>query len=375
MLLAVATKARADGWKSELVFSELSRGRAWLPKIDQAGIPYRFLEASRTGLGRWASWLAAEATHGRRRGPLTRAIADLLGEVEAPTVLHTHFSTFDVAAAQAARTFPHSSVIWHEHSMRRPGWKSAVGGVVNYRLFARDVSEFICVAPDVAEAIGRLAGPDRITFLPNAVDAQAFTLVTTEERLRARTRQGVATDESTLLHFGSHWLRKGGDLFLAAVQSLLNSSQLRRLRAFTVGSEEARAAVEAVGLQSYVTVLDPTEAVRDLYAAADVLVSPSRSEGMPFSLLEALATGLPVVASDIPGQAFVGKNVASCRLTTLQPTNIAAAIRDVLELPPRQRAVDRAAARRWVVDQMSLEPWAQGLIEIYARLLSLPRAP
>jgi glycosyltransferase involved in cell wall biosynthesis len=369
MLTAVASAARQSGWAVDLVFSELARDRVWLAEIERAGIPYRFLKVQRTGLGRWASWLAAEATNRHWQEQLTRTVAALLAETRRPTILHTHFSAFDVAAAHAARKSPRTSVVWHEHSMRRHGWKPAVGGRVRYRAFARNVSEFLCVAPDITETITRIVGSDRVRFFPNAVDAQRFTLVTPEERSRARAKLGITPDVTVPLHFGSYWLVKGGDLYLSAVKSLLNGRWSRGLRAITVGREEARAAVDAAGLRSHVTVLEPTEAVRDLYAVGDVLVSPSRSEGMPFSLLEALASGLPAVASDISGQAFVGEAVRACRLTSLEPTSIAASIREVLDLPTDERARERTTARQWILEHMSLERWAQLLMEFYRDLL------
>ena len=57
--------------------------------------------------------------------------------------------------------------------------------------------------------------------------------------------------------------------------------------------------------RTLVTLTFGSSQQRSLYAAADVFVSPSRAEGMPFSILEALASSVPVVASDLPGQAAI----------------------------------------------------------------------
>jgi glycosyltransferase involved in cell wall biosynthesis len=367
MLLAISSAAQNRGWSVELVFSEVSQGRSWLADIERAGIPYRFLEVgSRTGLGRWASWMAAEATWGQWRGRMMKAVAALAAESRSPTILHTHFSAFDVAAAHAARKEPRACVIWHGHSMRRPGWKATAGGILTYRVFARNVSEFLCVSPDVMQKITQLAPRKCVRFFPNAIDAELFAPPTAEERSRARAKLGIAGDVPVLLHFGWQWFRKGGDLYLAAV-SLLSAGSGRNLRPITVG-EEARAAVEDAAMGSEVSVLPATEDVRELYAAADVFLSPSRSEGMPFAVLEALAMGLPVIASDIPGHAFVGNAVRACRLTNLTPDDIAAAVHDVLNQNAEERLREQTSARRWILEQMDLKNWAERLVQIYDML-------
>jgi glycosyltransferase involved in cell wall biosynthesis len=371
MLIAVATAARNGGWSVELIFSDLSRGRDWLEDLERARIPYRFLDvSSRTGFGRWISWFAAETSGMRWQGHLTNAVAALLGEVRAPTILHTHFGTFDVAAAHAARKTVSTLAVWHGHSMRRPGGLRAAAGLVRYRLLARNVAAFLCVAPEVDAVIRRLVPSERVALVPNAVDAQRFAPATTDERSRARAKFEIAPEAHVLLHFGSHWLGKGGDIYLAAVKSLLAAGSPRDVKAITVGGEAARAAVHGAGLQCEVTVVEPMENVRELYAAADIFVSPSRSEGMPFALLEALSMGLPVVASDIPGHAFVAKAASACRLTSRDSHSVAASIRAVLDRDARESAREQAAARRWILEHMSLAPWAQRLMQIYERLLT-----
>jgi glycosyltransferase involved in cell wall biosynthesis len=369
MLLAVAAAARDRGWSVELVFSEFPHEKPWLAEIEGAGISHRIIDVGpRTGIGRWAAWLAAEGTWGLWRGRLTREVAALLSESTAPTILHANFSAFDVAAAHAARRTPSAHVVWHEHSMRRPGWKPKLGGIVNYRVFGRHVEEILCVGPDLTTLVKGLRPAPRVRFFPNAIDAELFAPPTSDERLAARAKLGLAADVLVLLHFGWQWGRKGGDLFLAAVDALVEGGSAGRVQAITVG-REAAAAVRDSTPRSYVTVLEATENVRELYAAADVFVSPSRSEGMPFAVLEALSTGLPVVASDIPGQAFIGRAVSACRLTDLNAQDVAAALHVVLAMSPEERARDREAARRWILEEMDLKQWAEKLMRIYDALL------
>jgi len=371
MVMALARSVRARGWSAELVFPESARGREWLSSFEEAGVPYHVLDLGAGGGGaRWAAAFATEATAGRWQGHVARWIAELLAADPGPTVLHTQFTLFDMPAAEAARSAPATRVVWHEQSARPDGLVGEVGGALRYRLFARNVSAILCVAPDIAEVVARQGAGDRASVLPNAVDTERFSPARLSRRDAVRESLGVAPDATMLLHFGWHWERKGGDVYLATVRSLLAGTDPPALRAFTVGGEPARSAVAAARLEDAVTVLAPTAHVEDLYAAADVFVSPSRAEGMPFAVLEALAVGVPVVASDIPGQAVIARSVPSCWVTALRPHAIAEAIREVLALDPALRELRREASRDWILANAGLEWWSRTLLATYDRVLS-----
>jgi len=371
MAAALARAATERGWAVELVFSETARGKPWLAELEREKIAHRFIDlGSAAGPARWIPSFAAEATRGRWLGRVDRAIADLLAQdPRGPTLLHTQFTMFDVPAAEAARRAPQAHVVWHEQSARPGGRFGELGGTLRYRLFGRDVGAIVCVAPDIAETVSRQGAAGLVTVLPNAVDTTRFGAACLSERAVVRERLGVAPGTAVLLHFGAHWQRKGGDVFLAAVHSLRTEPHVLELRAFVVGSAEARAAVEAAGLGERVTVLPPAERVEDLYAAADVFVSPSRAEGMPFAVLEALSVGVPVVASDIPGQAAIGQAVAACHLSPLEPEALAAVIRDVLAADPLSREREQREARDWIAEHAGLDSWTAAIMDTYDRIL------
>ena len=106
------------------------------------------------------------------------------------------------------------------------------------------------------------------------------------------------------------------------------------------GGEPARLLRDELSLGHAMHVLDPTDDVRTLYAAADVFMSPSRAEGTPYSVMEALSSGTAVVASDIPGHSAIGAGIASCVITPHDPAAIAAA------RPPARARAARGCRRR-----------------------------
>jgi glycosyltransferase involved in cell wall biosynthesis len=377
MLTAIGRAALDEGWSVELIFSEESKDREWLGDLDRTGLPYRFIEVgTRTGPGRWAAWLAEEATAVKWHTQLTGEIRALLEESTEPTILHTHFSSFDVASAHAARRRSRTAVVWHRHGMRRRGWAPLVASLVNYRVFARHVARVLCVGPHVAQDVRRFASKGRVSFVPNGIDLRHFVPATAAEREKARLRLGVPGDAKLLLHFGWYWHLKGGDLYLGAIESLLERQDSANLRAITIGREEARAAVDEAGLQSRVTVLGPSQTVRELYAAADILVSPSRSEGgLPLAVVEAMAMGLPVVASDISAHALVGQTVRALRIAPPDPVALAKSISDAFALDTNKRIRERQVARDWVRTHMDLTSWVEALMETYQQILTQMRGP
>ena len=144
------------------------------------------------------------------------------------------------------------------------------------------------------------------------------------------------------------------------------------LVAFTVGGGgPARAARQRAGLsEDVLRVIDPTDDVASLYAAADVFVATSRAEGMPFAVAEALASGLPVVATDIPGHAEIAHRAGNVRLTLQDPDEVAAAVSRALATDPKLAAAAGARARDRVAAHMDLDAWSERVVDMYERVLA-----
>ena len=346
MLEAARTGIESRGWTYEAVFPSGVERFGWYENMQAAGVGVR----TWPGLGKrgGAGWMR-----------------DLLGERRGSTLLHTHFSACDVPAAIAACPRRDAKVIWHLHSRMLEDAVPRARNAVRFALLGRTVARILCVGPGIREqAIARLAPAARTQVLANGIDLGRFALVARDDRRSARERLGLSPDSRVLLTFAWDWETKGVPLFLETVQTLCRRG--RDVCAVIVGSE-SRARQEAVRLQldGAVRGLPATESVTDLYGAADVFVAASVAEGTPFSVLESLACGTPVVASDIAGHRFAAGGMPACRLTPRTATAFADAIEAELDARPENRAERLDQTRIRIEREFSLSQWTRRLLGVY----------
>ncbi|TPI52627.1 glycosyltransferase family 4 protein [Mesorhizobium sp. B3-1-7] len=122
--------------------------------------------------------------------------------------------------------------------------------------------------------------------------------------LRAAEFESVTTaDAADFLYIGMMRDLKGPDIFIDAL-ALAGNELGRPLSAVMVGDGDDlpryHAQVERLGLESHVRFLPPMPA-RDAFALAELIVVPSRAEAMPYIVLEALAAGMPMIATAVGG--------------------------------------------------------------------------
>jgi glycosyltransferase involved in cell wall biosynthesis len=123
-----------------------------------------------------------------------------------------------------------------------------------------------------------------------------------------------------------------------------------------------------LGTADRVHLLGLRDDVERILEAADVFVQPSRSEGLPLSILEAMAAELPIVATRVGGVAEAILDGQTGHLIEPgEPAALADAMRKILESPDRGAAL-AAAARRRAEECFSVERMADGYVELYRKL-------
>jgi len=348
MLAGAARAAHDRGYETTICFSEVARGRAWLDELGGLA-DIRFITSSGT------------------RAAL-RQLKPILDQTSGhPTVLHTHFGNFDVAAALLGLQRRRTAVLWHAHSAsnRRIRLRSKTYGTV----FGHIVDAVLCVSAEIyQEALERGYPRGKLRQLPNAIDLTRFGPITHSERIAARRKLGLSPSARVVLHLGWDWHRKGGDLLLAAADLMISEPDLAFLTVVGEGTDEAPR--DRFDGHPNVHPLPPHGAVNELYAAADVFLNCSRAEGMPYSLLEALARGLLVVATDLPVARGLLDELPGARVVAPDPIAISTALREVFALTPEQRSDHASASRTRVATSYALDQWSQRLVDLYEEALN-----
>ncbi len=128
--------------------------------------------------------------------------------------------------------------------------------------------------------------------------------------------------------------------------------------------EAVAAQVADLGLREHVRLLGARTDVPALLAASDVYVSSSHWEGLPLTTLEAMAAGLPVVATDVGDVARVVTPETGVIVPPREPARLTAALRALLADPGRQRAMGDAA-RAHVARQYNVDAWFERYMALY----------
>jgi glycosyltransferase involved in cell wall biosynthesis len=186
-----------------------------------------------------------------------------------------------------------------------------------------------------------------VQVIPNAVDTMRFT---PEARLarRSATRQffRYSDDDFVLLIIGNDWKKKGLDYLLRALTHLCNLP----LRLLVVGSDDPRLyqtqLIDNV-LVDRVRFEAPSPDVLSFYSAADVYVGPSLEDAFGLPIVEAMACGLPVIASIYAGaSAFIRNGETGLLLSNPRdPSEIASLVQSLFADASRRMKMGFAASQ------------------------------
>ncbi|MCH8157650.1 MAG: glycosyltransferase family 4 protein [Nitrospinae bacterium] len=222
------------------------------------------------------------------------------------------------------------------------------------------------------QLIAKGISKDRITILPNGIDLELFDSI---DKTAARKQLGLPVDRPVLLTVGLLSARKGHKYLLAALPEILKKNG--NLEVVIVGEGEVRHDLEStiakLNLQDRVTLagFQKVETIPTWLNAADIFVLPSLLEGTPNTLLEAMACGLPIIATSVGGIAEVithGEN--GLLIPPESSADLARSVISLLKDPAQCERLGKNARETLCSRYGSWEKQAELLKTLYNRVLS-----
>jgi len=214
----------------------------------------------------------------------------------------------------------------------------------------------------------------RIVHIPNGVPIPQERAFEASSRQAARNRLGYPWEQivvfvgrlsaeknlPTLLDAWPVVLRRHPDAHLLLVG---DGGTFRNVES------DLRVQSAALGIQENVHFVGRVSEVLDFLLAADLFILPSRTEGMSNALLEAMAAGLPVVATRVPGNSeLIREGENGLLVETRNPAELARAVTSLLSSPEEALRLAQAA-RRTVEERFTIQRVGQEYLALYAELL------
>ncbi len=222
------------------------------------------------------------------------------------------------------------------------------------------------------DALGIAA--DRITVIKRGRDPVRLGLPGAGRRRHARAAFGLRDDDEVILNVARQEFQKGQRYLLEAVSQL--AAARPRLVLLIAGrrghaSRELEQLCDQRQLRGRVRLLGNREDIPDLLAAADVFAFPSLFEGLGGALIEAMALGLPIVASDLPAVREVVVDGGNALLVPARsPRALAAALATFLDDPSLARAFGHRG-RTIFERHFTMEQSTRQMVALYERVVGM----
>ena len=294
---------------------------------------------------------------GRRRLDAVVGIVALARAIraESPAIVHIHrpWPRSGRALFVAATLARPSAIVVTEHLITG---RADVKRRLAERLLTGRVTRWIAVSPEVADGLTRRLGiaADRVEIVRNGVSPRPIA--------RTRPRRDHVLVVAQLRP------QKGHLTLIDAAARLPE-----RITVTLAGDGPERAAIERrigeLGLAERVNLAGFVDDVGPLLDAASVVVLPSRFEGFPLVVLEAMAAGRPVVATDVPGtNELITDGETGLLVPVDDPVRLATAIQRLLDDPAEAEQMG-ARARARVTERFGVDRMASAVDDIYRAVL------
>ncbi|HXD75371.1 MAG TPA: glycosyltransferase family 4 protein [Vicinamibacterales bacterium] len=313
-----------------------------------------------------------------KAGASLRIVTKLMSILPGIDVVHLHgFSQKNVPVTVMARTMGKPVVLTlHTSGQDEPQAADARGRLAGWAFRAARL--ILPVSPNLARRCEEAGVPAaKVRLTPNGIDVDRFRPADAVERAALRREIGWAGADRVVVFVGFFSHDKRPDLLFRAWKRTVKQGiaaklvyigataspyyEIDRAIAQDIGDEAA-----ATGHASDVVFVDPTHAIERYYRAADAFVLSSIREANPVSLLEAMACGLPCIASRIEGatDVILEDRVNGRLVERDDEAGLAGALADVLADPDAASRLGRAA-RTTIVNRYDIRQTADRWLHAY----------
>ena len=275
---------------------------------------------------------------------------------EKPDVVHTHLNVIKYAA-MAARLSGIRRCIHTVHNVAHEEAEGRLQKITNTIYFKLGWSVPVALSPEVQHTISDFYGmkKEKIPMIYNGVDLGKCCL---KEDYRL-------SEPVCLLHIGRFNEQKNHKGLLEAFAKVLEIHPNCCLQLIGDGElqQQTEDYAKALRILDKVRFLGNQTNVYPFLQRADLFLLPSRYEGMPMTIIEAMGTGLPIVASAVGGVPDMLENQKSGILVNCEPDEIAKAVKMLLEQEPLRKNLGKNA--RNAANQFGAEHMARCYAAVY----------
>jgi glycosyltransferase involved in cell wall biosynthesis len=294
-------------------------------------------------------------------------------------IVHAHSSKAGVLGRLAARAAGVKAVIYSPHSFAFQYCPDSLSGML-YRSIEKLAALFcdclMCVSQGECEEATkhRICSPSKIRTIENAVATEDLVPTRSAEEVRQGFR--IPPDAAVVGMIAKFRPQKGYRHFIEAIPQVLKSCPNTIFLIVGDGEEweRVKGMIRQQGIEKNTILAGHRENVADFYQVFDVFVLSSLWEGMPYVILEAMAMGLPIVASDICGNRELvehGKN--GFLVPPARSDEIAQRVIELLT-NPRMRRDFGEHSRALIASRLSILEWIDQYQNLYMELLRRDKA-
>jgi len=295
-----------------------------------------------------------------------------------PDVVHTHTAKAGFLGRLAASLSGVPVVVHTYHGHAFSGYLKGLGNrayLLLERGLARLSDALITLSPGQRDAISgeyRIAPAERFVVIPLGLASPEWVAPNSTAAEHFRTELGIPASTLLVGTVGRLAPIKNHRLFLEAAARLSQEGQ-SAVRYVVVGDGDLRASLEVyaeeLGIRGQVVFTGYRTDMATIYAALDIVALSSDNEGTPMSLLEALASGKPVVATDVGGVRDCVPEDCGLLVPRGDSAAMAAALQALLADPHRRQAMGERG-RQLMQKERSWDAMVDAHDALYRRILA-----